>query len=125
MQRRSAKLLAVPHDWSAHTFVGDRADFIDGIEDATPPQAGSAEAEAAEAAEAARAAQAGRLAEMQAAEATQKEGGEGEDDAAQLYELAQNHAKEVRRQSSWSGKSPAAWSRVKLCRTSGRRAWRR
>ena len=108
----------------AHTFVGDRADFIDGIEDATPPQAGSAEAEAAEAAEAARAAQAGRLAEMQAAEATQK-GGEGEDDAAQLYELAQNHAKEVRRQSSSSGKSPAAWSRVKLCRTSGRRAWRR
>ena len=124
MQRRSAKLLAVPHDWSAHTFVGDRADFIDGIEDATPPQAGSAEAEAAEAAEAARAAQAGRLAEMQAAEAPQKGGGGG-DDAAQLYELAQNHAKEVRRQSSSSGKSPAAWSRVKLCRTSGRRAWRR
>ena len=111
----------------AHTFVGDRADFIDGIEDATPPQAGSAEAEAAEAAEAARAAQAGRLAEMQAAEATQKEGGEGEDDAAQLYELAQNHAKEVRRpQQLSSGKSPAAWSRVlNLCRTSGRRAWRR
>ena len=109
----------------AHTFVGDSADFIDGIEDATPPQAGSAEAEAAEAAEAARAAQAGRLAEMQAAEATQKGGGEGEDDAAQLYELAQNHAKEVRRQSSSPGKSPAAWSRVKLCRTSGRRAWRR
>jgi len=108
----------------AHTFVGDRADFIDGIEDATPPQAGSAEAEAAEAAEAARAAQAGRLAEMQAAEATQKEGGEGEDDAAQLYELAQNHAKEVRRQNS-PGQSPAACSRVKHCRTSGRRAWRR
>ena len=109
----------------AHTFVGNRADFIDGIEDATPPQAGSAEAEAAEAAEAARAAQAGRLAEMQAADAPQQ-GGEGEDDAAQLYELAQNHAKEVRRpQQLSSGKSPAACSRVKLCRTSGRRAWRR